>query len=883
MYIYKYIFNSEFFLGGKLMKKGKILFIALIFIVSLVCISAINAADDAASDIVADTNDASILDESTIDADLTDSQNDELDENGEKVLDSADDEATLGIPAPPSFSMLDEDINGNDDTLITLERSYVYLDDGYDEGVSITRSLTIDGNGHYIDGYDRGRIFYISNGADVTLKNLILERGFSSEGGAIYVYGGSSLTLINCTFANNTADLKEEPQGGINIPYGGAVYVHYNSNCNVIDSKFYHNIANASGGAIAGFYDCNINIFNSTFSENGVMENIELDGCGGDAILVYRGCNLVISKSIFDNNNFENNPIAAIQSFESSLTVSDSSFANEIGRLGSAINGGSAVNCTFSNNAAYDGGAVYNANVEKCIFTDNHADHCGGAIYNCVATNCNFTGNSANEAGGAAYGCSAMNCNFIGNSANNGGAIANGNATNSLLTDNSANNNGGAIYEGKAINCNFTSNNALYSSGGAIYNSDATNCYFENNKAQYSGGGAMYGGTAVNCTFTNNYASDGGAIYLGSAFNSTFTNNGAEFRGGAMVGSIFTNERCYATNCIFSGNVAPTFGMEGDDNGGAIYLGAADSCVFNGDSCKDVIIYLPTLTVSKFTSTYNSGDKLVVDLKTNSGMPIIGGKIIISVYTAAGAFIGNYNALSNVGWKVPFKAGSYKATYIAEDFDIDSVQGLILVNKAKSTITSKAVTAIYNNNKYLVITLKDAYGKAMSGAKVTVTLASAKTYTTNKNGQIKINIGKLVPKTYTAKIVFAGNANYLASSTTAKVVVKKATPKMSAKAKSFRVGVNIKKYAIVLKNNLGKVMKNTKVTLTVNKKTFTAKTNSKGIATFKITNLKKKGKFTAVIKYAGSNHYNKLSRSNNNCYKVDVSHLLPFLFLNLIF
>ena len=80
MYIYKYIFNSEFFLGGKLMKKGKILFIALIFIVSLVCISAVNAADDAASDIVAYTNDASVLDENTIDADLTDSQNDELDE-----------------------------------------------------------------------------------------------------------------------------------------------------------------------------------------------------------------------------------------------------------------------------------------------------------------------------------------------------------------------------------------------------------------------------------------------------------------------------------------------------------------------------------------------------------------------------------------------------------------------------------------------------------------------------------------------------------------------------------------------------------------------------------------------------------------------------------
>ena len=44
--------------------------------------------------------------------------------------------------------------------------------------------------------------------------------------------------------------------------------------------------------------------------------------------------------------------------------------------------------------------------------------------------------------------------------------------------------------------------------------------------------------------------------------------------------------------------------------------------------------------------------------------------------------------------------------------------------------------------------------------------------------------------------------------------------------------------------------------LTYNKKTYTAKTNSKGVATFKITKLTKKGKYTATIKYAGSSYYN---------------------------
>ena len=51
-------------------------------------------------------------------------------------------------------------------------------------------------------------------------------------------------------------------------------------------------------------------------------------------------------------------------------------------------------------------------------------------------------------------------------------------------------------------------------------------------------------------------------------------------------------------------------------------------------------------------------------------------------------------------------------------------------------------------------------------------------------------------------------------------------------------------------------MKNTKVTIKVNCKTYTAKTNTKGIATFKITKLTKKGKFTATIKYAGNSYYN---------------------------
>ncbi len=174
------------------------------------------------------------------------------------------------------------------------------------------------------------------------------------------------------------------------------------------------------------------------------------------------------------------------------------------------------------------------------------------------------------------------------------------------------------------------------------------------------------------------------------------------------------------------------------------------------------------------------------------------------------------------------------------------------------TLICSAVTTVYNGGKYLVATLKDINGKPIVGVQVTINLNGVKYQTTDKNGQVKLSTNGLAPKTYTATITFAGNTNYAKSSTTAKVTVKKATPKLTAKEKVFKKSVKTKKYTVTLKTNQNKVMKNTKVTIKVNKKTYSAKTNSKGVATFKITKLTKKGKYTATVTYKGSSYYNKL-------------------------
>ena len=193
-----------------------------------------------------------------------------------------------------------------------------------------------------------------------------------------------------------------------------------------------------------------------------------------------------------------------------------------------------------------------------------------------------------------------------------------------------------------------------------------------------------------------------------------------------------------------------------------------------------------------------------------------------------------------------------------------SVNKTLTFNKTKSNAVIQApkVTAIYNVAKNLVITLKDSNGNALFGKYVTVKAGSvSKRLKTDKNGKVSLNVATLVPKAYVASISFAGDDDYNKASSTVKVVVSKAVPKLSAKAKTFKKSVKVKKYKVTLKNNLNKVLKNVKLTVKVNKRTYSAKTNSKGVATFKITKLTKKGTFKAKVSFKGSSLYKAVSKS----------------------
>ena len=211
-------------------------------------------------------------------------------------------------------------------------------------------------------------------------------------------------------------------------------------------------------------------------------------------------------------------------------------------------------------------------------------------------------------------------------------------------------------------------------------------------------------------------------------------------------------------------------------------------------------------------------------------------------------YIVNKNVLSY--GKYTIKIINYQDNYLMDTANL-------VICKKHSSILADDLTIDYNKKGYLVVTLI-GQNDVIVGEKIFVNLNGAKTLITDDNGQVKVPIIGLNPNTYTATITFDENSDYEKITKSVKVIVKKATPKLTSKAKTFKKSLKTKKYTVTLKTNQNKVMKNTKLTLKVNGKTYSAKTNAKGQATFKITKLTKKGKFNAVVTYKGNVYYNKV-------------------------
>ena len=509
-------------------------FIVICLMMVLFTVASVNASD-VSDDVVASVDAGDVSDDVVASVDAGDVSDDVVvasDDTQNESISVSDNENILTFDHR-AMTVLQDHLNKciEDPTWNTFNMATDYSYNSEEDsaligGITIAGSVTIEGNGHKIDGKGKMRIFQITNGATVIFKNFTFVNGWTDKygyGGAIW-NNGANVTVINCHFINNTA-------------YDGGAL----SNVKAENCTFVNNFGVYRGGAIYS----------------------------GSAV----NCSFVYNNAIYGGAIFE--------SF-----VQNCSFINNRAEQGGAIcyidNNDSIINCSFVNSTANFGGAIYFKNkctVTNSSFVNNRANSDGGAVYfetegsavpDCFVQNCSFANNFAKERGGAIYKIYAQNCSFINNRANQGGAMQNGFAQNCSFINNRANQ-GGAMQNGSAQSCSFINNRADV--GGAMLYGSAQNCSFVNNTARL--GGAMYSVSAVNCSFINNTGSLGGAISLGSTQNCSFINNKA-YQGGASYAAT-------AVNCSFVNNDA-------DKEGRAMYLGSAQNCSFvNNDAIQTKI------------------------------------------------------------------------------------------------------------------------------------------------------------------------------------------------------------------------------------------------------------------------------------------------------
>ena len=119
---------------------------------------------------------------------------------------------------------------------------------------------------------------------------------------------------------------------------------------------------------------------------------------------------------------------------------------------------------------------------------------------------------------------------------------------------------------------------------------------------------------------------------------------------------------------------------------------------------------------------------------------------------------------------------------------------------------------------------------------------------------------------YTMAFYYSGDDKYEGAFACVCVDLAKKPIKIKASAKSYKVSAKSKKYTVTLStiagsSHNGKVyLSPKKVTLKVNGMTYTGNTNKNGQVTFNLK-LTKKGKYSAVVKFAGDNTYESATKN----------------------
>ena len=429
-----------------------------------------------------------------------------------------------------------------------------------------------------------GGAAYIADKSTVTFEGnstIKTRNNFATNRGTLYISAYSTVVFeanSEAIFSNNK------------VHNGGALYitssfVALRGNCSV---AFDSNEAYNDGGAV-----CIVEHSTLTFAGNSKVSFNNNSAGNGGAVYSYLSCvnteevvKFIENSTIVFKNNKGNDKGGAVCIDGTDPTISH--------KYCYPIKFDNMSEVTFTNNEAFNGGAVYigyNINIiskgDTAIAFNSNKAHIGGAIYS-YASNITFQGEStarfncnvALQNGGALF--SYRHCNisfqenstatFTHNEAAQGGVMHiqfnsaikfQGNCTIAFIENK-------AIENGGVIHCSINS---------LIAFNDYTNILFQGNTAKTGGAINLYNavitnGLKSNITFENNMAELGGAIYIALS-NITFTGNTSsiQFIKNAATqdgGAVYLSDH---SNFLLTNNTKVNFSDNfASDDGESIYI-----------------------------------------------------------------------------------------------------------------------------------------------------------------------------------------------------------------------------------------------------------------------------------------------------------------------
>ena len=732
-------------------------------------------------------------------------------------------------------------------------------------------------------------------------------------------YTGVVMNVDDCTFVRNSASVEPGAINNCGILYvnnskfinntaewwAGAIHTHYNAQTVINNSIFEGNDAGWNGGALYTY--STLKVYNSIFKKNKCHTNI-----GGGAIGASRwwggNYDITIENCTFEENencNTNGNGGAITAMNSGALNVHDSTFINNKAKNGQAIAAFSQAfenitagipNLKVYNNYFYNHTQTTSDTVEisgNYTFENNTFTNCyqtnlgtNNVIINPVTLNSNNLILKSNK---ESLLMSSFSENILKEAPNV--IYVDVNSENDPESDTTTGKDWSTAY-GTDIGINFAlgniaDNGIIYLANGdyvRININDPKNITLigQSKETLLSFRSDVYGAGAPNATYT----------FINMTIYHGVTKKGAHYNN--------YERNMNFINCSIIGDITIEKALSEADQSHVEEYGYGQTYAINFNNCefKDITTENGVITLYKYGLT-NFNNCTFENITADSIVAKTGDYYLDDGIYFKECKFNNCNVKGIVD--VP-GAADIETYCVIEDCDYDFDANLNVettdnhnyVNATKLKVVAvETNTSISSSEKGIVtITVKDAEGNPVSNVNVNYTVnGENKTGITDDSGNLKVSdlTGEGEIKAY-----FEGNENYLKSegsykynftettptpdtnsstngtsgngtstntgqtTTNTPKITKKAT-KITAKKATFKAKKKTKKYTIVLKAGKAAVKK-VKVTLKVGKKTYKATTNSKGKATFKITKLNKKGKYTAVIKFKGNKNFKATSK-----------------------